>query len=91
MYAEEVLTHCPWKKTPRIAAGARIHDLRTVRQLHEAGVLPERAGREVIRAARPTGRTLLDMVRLGQLTPLEVATITNRAHPSRGSRGVGSA
>jgi hypothetical protein len=71
------------------AAGARIHDLRTVRQLHEAGVLPERAGREVVRAGRPTGRTFLDMVRLGQLTPNEVATITNRPRPSRGSRGVG--
>jgi hypothetical protein len=72
-------------------AGARIHDLRTVRQLHEAGVLPERAGREVIRAGRPTGRTFIDMVRLGQLTPLDVATITNRPRPWRGSRGVGPA
>jgi hypothetical protein len=70
------------------AAGARLHDLRTVRQLHEAGVLPERAGREVIRAGRPTGRTFLDMVRLGKLTPEEVAAITNRPRPSRGSRGV---
>jgi hypothetical protein len=72
------------------AAGARLHDLRTVRQLDEAGVLPERAGREVIRVGRPIGRTFLEMARLGLMTPHEVAAITNRPRPSRGSRGVGT-
>ena len=70
------------------AAGARLHDLRIVRQLHEAGVRPDRAKQEVMRVGRPTGRTFLDMVRLGRLTPDEVAAITNRPRPSRGSRGV---
>ena len=78
--------------TPRdarawFAAGAGVSDLEIVRQFHDAGILPDLAGRGVLRLGRPTGWTFLQMVRAGRMTAEEVRTIIGRPHPGRASGG----